>query len=394
MANDVFANGREVSCKAADGKSICALPDVCMTPPENPATPPGVPVPYPNTGMAKDTTSGSKKVKISKKEVLLKNKSYFKKSMGDEAGCAAKKGVITSKNRGKVYFNAWSMDVKFEGKNVVRHLDITTHNHASVPGNTPTWPYIDSQAWADPGHPCIDEAMDEYEACKDYTPHGSKDACAELGSSKPARTKASAEAPAMGTIAALNKCLSKRKCMLQPYDPSGCCYPQTPHHIIEASSVAKVSPHHCKKADLNFVSGIQDYDHGKAPCVCAEGTTQNVGTHGQMHTFQREGVDRAIASGDIVKEHIPCATGTTHDYATTYGDSKKNGIAAMKKTFPESDCKEGCLEAQLDAYHEQCNMNDNTKIKAVREGSPDVDAAVEKQIDRSHTVYLESSRGR
>jgi hypothetical protein len=64
MGNDVFANGREVSCKAADGKSICAFPDVCFTPPENPATPPGVPIPYPNTGMAKDTTSGSKKVKV------------------------------------------------------------------------------------------------------------------------------------------------------------------------------------------------------------------------------------------------------------------------------------------------------------------------------------------
>ena len=58
MSNDVFANGMEISCKAADGKSICAFPDVCMTPPENPATPPGVPVPYPNTGMASDTTSG------------------------------------------------------------------------------------------------------------------------------------------------------------------------------------------------------------------------------------------------------------------------------------------------------------------------------------------------
>ena len=42
MGNDVFANGREVSCKKADGKSICAFPDVCFTPPENPATPPGV----------------------------------------------------------------------------------------------------------------------------------------------------------------------------------------------------------------------------------------------------------------------------------------------------------------------------------------------------------------
>ncbi|MCD4721614.1 MAG: DUF4150 domain-containing protein [Desulfobacula sp.] len=146
MGNDVFANGREISCKAADGKSICAFPDVAFTPPENPTTPPGVPIPYPNTGMAKDMTSGTKKVKISGKEVMQKNKSYFKKSTGDEAGSAAKKGVLTSTNMGKVYFNSWSINVKFEGMNVVRHLDLTTHNHMSMPGNTPPWPYIDSMA--------------------------------------------------------------------------------------------------------------------------------------------------------------------------------------------------------------------------------------------------------
>jgi|GEM_PF-2276515 len=148
MANDVFANGREISCKAADGKSICAFPDVCFTPPQTPATPPGVPVPYPNTGMAKDMTSGSKKVKISNKEVMLKNKSYFKKSTGDEAGSAPKKGVVTSTNKGKVYFTSWSMDVKFEGENVVRHLDLTTHNHTCSPSppNTPPWMYQDGFA--------------------------------------------------------------------------------------------------------------------------------------------------------------------------------------------------------------------------------------------------------
>ncbi|MEO6562644.1 MAG: DUF4150 domain-containing protein [Nitrosospira sp.] len=143
MANQVYANMMEVSCKAASGKTICAMPDVCFTPPENPATPPGVPVPYPNTGVASDTTDGSNTVKIAGQEVMLKNKSYFKKSTGDEAGCAAKKGVVTSKNMGKVYFNAWSMDVKVEGENVVRHLDITTHNHASMPGNSPPMPHTD-----------------------------------------------------------------------------------------------------------------------------------------------------------------------------------------------------------------------------------------------------------
>ena len=150
MSNEVYANMMEVSCKSGSGKTICAFPDVCFTPPQTPATPPGVPIPYPNTGMSSDTTDGSSTVKISGKEAMLKNKSYFKKSTGDEAGSAPKKGVVTSKNTGKVYFNAWSMDVKIEGENVVRHLDITTHNHASTPGNSPPMPHTDAMQPAPP----------------------------------------------------------------------------------------------------------------------------------------------------------------------------------------------------------------------------------------------------
>lgn len=137
----------EISSKASSGKTICNTPDVCFTPPLTPATPPGVPIPYPNTGMASDTTEGSTTVKISNQEVMLKNKSHFSKSSGDEAGSAPKKGVVTSKNMGKVYFNAWSMDVKFEGENVPRNLDITTNNHMSkMPGNTPPMPHVSSIA--------------------------------------------------------------------------------------------------------------------------------------------------------------------------------------------------------------------------------------------------------
>src|SRR5215510_12923937 len=165
MGNEVYANGMELACKAGQGKSICAFPDVCFTPPQTPATPPGVPIPYPNTGMASDTTDGSKTVQISGQEVMLKNKSYFKKSTGDEAGSAPKKGVVTSQIQGKVYFNAWSMDVKFEGENVVRNLDLTTHNHASFPGDTPTWPFIAKQSVKKEVGPCKDEIKNEKTAC-------------------------------------------------------------------------------------------------------------------------------------------------------------------------------------------------------------------------------------
>jgi hypothetical protein len=140
--SNVFANGLEISGKAVNAQTIAAFPDVCFTPPENPATPPGVPVPYPSFGMASDTENGTGTVFIGGKTVNIKNKSDESRTSGTEAGCAAKKGIITSKNTGKKYFNSWSNDVKFDGEPVIRFTDLATHNHASPQGNVVPWPEV------------------------------------------------------------------------------------------------------------------------------------------------------------------------------------------------------------------------------------------------------------
>jgi hypothetical protein len=338
MGNDVFANGREVACKAADGKAIAAFPDVAFTPPQTPATPPGVPIPYPNTGFAKDTTKGSKKVKISGKEVMLKNKSHFKKSTGDEAGRAPKKGVITSKITGKVYFNAWSMDVKVEGKNVVRHLDLTTHNHGSTPGNSPVWPYIDNMSMADFREKCAGDVEKEATNCSDYTPYGEKDPCAELPPNGNMRDFT--DAGEFADHVAAHDCLAARRCQLVPKEPTGnqpgCCPGQTGHHLVEGAS-------------FEGISGISGYDYKKAPCVCVEGYNQSFGTHGIMHTFQ--------------------STAAPSTPTQSYSSARDSGASAMKKTFPESNCNEECIKAQIDAYHTQNNeINDNTQVNTIRTG--------------------------
>jgi hypothetical protein len=138
MGCDVFANNDEIACKAGDGKVIAAFPDVCLSPPSPPAGP--VPVPYPDTSFSKDMQNGSKTVMIKDQEVMLKDQSFYKTSpLGDEAatnGLGA--GVVTHVITGKTYFIAWSMDVQFEGQNVDRHMDMTTSNHASPPGNQGT----------------------------------------------------------------------------------------------------------------------------------------------------------------------------------------------------------------------------------------------------------------
>jgi hypothetical protein len=131
----VFANGLEVSAKAQGNKIIAAFPDTCFTPPENPATPPGVPIPYPTFGFDSDTEKGTGTVKIGGKTVSQKNISYYSKTTGTEAGCAAKKGVITSTHRGKAYAASWSANVKAEGQPVARMSDLATVNHASPQPN-------------------------------------------------------------------------------------------------------------------------------------------------------------------------------------------------------------------------------------------------------------------
>ncbi|WP_417448441.1 PAAR-like domain-containing protein [Idiomarina abyssalis] len=141
MANNVFANGLEVACKAAEGKSVAAFPDPCWTPPSPPAG--WILVPYANTAYAKDTSNGSKSVFITNKPVMKKDFSFFKTSTGNEPA-AGPKGLITGVKKGKAYFVSWSMNVKVEGLNVVRHSDSITHNHGSQPGNTAVWTYIDT----------------------------------------------------------------------------------------------------------------------------------------------------------------------------------------------------------------------------------------------------------
>lgn len=320
MANQVYANGREVACKAADGKSTSAFPDVCFLPPDKtPATPLGIPTPLPNTAFASDTTEGSKNIKISGKEVMLKQQSYFKKSTGNEASKATqKKGFLTSTEEGRAYFNSWSMDVKFEGENVVRHLDLTTHNHASKqPGQTPPWAYTDTGAFATSEHCAKDRKRTKTQCTGDK-----KKDCPKPG-------------PAFKS----DPCVQAKRCQLVPYRPkSGCCPGQTGHHLVP------------KRA----FKGRGGYKPNKAPCVCAEGFSWHRNdasafpdaekTHPDLHDIQdyleREAIDSPLP-------------GRSPESAMTYSETRNSAVAAHQAVFPESGCNPDCLKAQLDAYHKE-----------------------------------------
>jgi len=315
MANEVYANGREIACKAGAGKTICAMPDVCFTPPENPATPPGVPVPYPNTGSASDTTEGSKNVMISGKEIMLKNNSYFKTSTGDEAGCAAKKGVITSKNTGKVYFQAWSMDVKFEGENVDRHLDLTTNNHASMPGDTPPWVFTDAQYWANIPKSCHKNFETARKECSKGG--GPPDNCTD-------------------------SCKKAQVCVLtsKRTDKQNCCKPNTTgHHLIED---------HWVKENNGFPSAQGSSGYRSAPTVCAN-RFRSVGTiHRKLHDIQGVFEESYLPGGARHKK-------SSKNGGFNYGAGKEAALTAHGEVFKSSGCNKDCLEAQLDSFYGEDN---------------------------------------
>ncbi|MEO1309902.1 MAG: DUF4150 domain-containing protein [Pseudomonadota bacterium] len=306
MANDVFANGREISCKKSTGKSIAAFPDVCMTPPTAPPTPPGVPIPYPNTAMASDTSGGTKTVKISGAEAMLKNKSYFKTSTGDEAGSAPKKGVVTSKIKGKAYFNMWSMDVKFEGENVVRHFDLTTHNHGSS-GQTPPWSHVANQTVG--GNSC-------------------------------------------------KKIVSE----IHPYGEADCPTGSQSHHIIDNSTLTMVSARSTPlkhiisdaegRAKRNlFQPGSghpgEAYDEKAAPCICLAGDATVEGTeHYKAHQHTKKSA----------------AKNATPDGKISYDDASNEGAKSIKKAKKLQEWESECIKLVLDAYFK--DFTDDTEMRA------------------------------
>ena len=379
MANEIYANSMELACKAGSGKTICAMPDVCFTPPENPVTPPGVPVPYPNTGSASDTTEGSKTVKISGEEIMLKNNSYFKTSTGDEAGCAAKKGVISSKNTGKVYFIKWSMDVKFEGENVDRHLDMTTNNHGSPIANEAVpWVFMDGSVIKDMDEKCAEQSQKTQTCMENHIKRntyknkktgslleGNKKVKVELTwdeivKEDAGKNKFYNKTGATKDFCNDRSCKGQLVCNLVPFD-FGCCDGKTPHHVV---------PAHCFLPAGERASGAggrypgtENYDDKKAPCICLEGGTKSeagangkIKEHGQVHEILDAAEDKHMHS-EITIGPRGGITEKTHAGSWTFEEANEAGCHAVTTVKNRDKCDKKCMKKQIEAAHKQMGLD-------------------------------------
>lgn len=156
----------------------------------------------------------------------MKDQSTFKKSTGDEAATKSLgMGVVTHTIQGEASFVAWSMDVKFEGANADRHLDMMLHNEQSNPANTATWNYCDAMVAA---------------------------------------------------FAAGGKCENMEHLRLQQKRepcPTKNGEPQHGHHLLPARCFYNADPE------------IPNYDYDMAPVICVTGRTQHMGAHKLCHDW-------------------------------------------------------------------------------------------------------------
>ncbi len=150
-------------------------------------------------------------------------------------------------------------------------------------------------------------------------------------------------------LATLNDCTRARKCNLVPYqgtknpmagsdrqnrsrieasNSGGCCGGQTGHHLIPKASVEGSCP---------------NYDHGAAPTVCAEGTSQDFGSHGRAHKALATAHENLAKRGKIAPDGTMSMDSALDAAATSH-----------EEAFPMSRCSKKCIRAQLESYYKTC----------------------------------------
>lgn len=406
MGTNVYANGDEICCKSADGKTTIAFPDTCWTPPTPPAGP--LPVTYPNSASPSSLKKGSSTVRIKRSAIALTDRSYFSTSTGNEpATPALQKGLLTRKIKGKTYFKQWSMNVKVEGKGVCRNLDLMTHNHGGTPGNTAPFPFLDGSAsGASGGDPCGVEKDAINEQCNEGVTEGenwSDKACSSpllqikptttnpfnskndpnpdsivlskalksVGLNENAYTDLDSFADAQTEDAKNEDCLRARKCSLVRYDESskkgskgseeGCCNGQTGHHVIPDAMASE--------------GGCPGYDKNTAPVICVEGTSHHKGSHGDMH-----GALETILDAGALKKAKENLTPLS-DVRFSMDEVINAGAKSVVQTFLDSRCSEKCIQAQLRSYYKDCSGKMKPVDKSAKVWGDKKQKAMQKELD-------------
>ena len=125
MPVTIAVDGLSLAHKGSNGIAMATIPDICKTP--SPGGP--IPIPYPNIAMSSDLANGTKTVKADGQMIAIKGSEYSM-STGDEPGTVG--GVVSSTFKKEAKWILYSFDVKMDGKNACRLMDMMTMNHENT----------------------------------------------------------------------------------------------------------------------------------------------------------------------------------------------------------------------------------------------------------------------
>lgn len=120
---------------------------------------------------------------------------------------------------------------------------------------------------------------------------------------------------------------------------SGCCPGQTGHHLIPGA----------------WVRGVcTSYNHGKAPVICAEGQSQNDGSHKTLHDHLNNALADKGGNKKYPKDQVIEMAIDSH--RKTYADSGDCTVC-----IGEHPCSKECLRAQLEEAYKGCTAEFDAK---------------------------------
>jgi hypothetical protein len=331
-SDEFYVNGRSVLHKGSCGKAIACFPDVCLAPPPPPGGP--IPTPFPNNAMASDVTNCAESV-FAYGHPVATSESYIEASTGNEAAdpkAGGQGGVVTHVVKGKAYFQSYSMDVMVEGKPVVRHLDITTHNHACPTGNAAAQAMTAKQDFLETGRANCGEGC-------------------EISTFKP------------------NNC---------PIDPAT-GKKKTPHHMV---------PKHCFKEYWNDTvtgkpipfrpkgaesSPWESYKPKKAPCICVTGEDKDAtGPDGMLLQHGR------IHEGFDFEEAVAGLKG-----GGEWSLAQATAAAAMATKEVLTSCDYDCLVAVIEAAHGEDKKEAKTRAYCPKDEDSNLRQRAQTEVDAS-----------
>jgi hypothetical protein len=261
------------------------------------------------------------------------------------------------------------MDVKIEGENVVRHLDMTTHNHGSSPPNSLVTVYQDMLA-ALPAQ-CADMKTEFETHC------------------------ASARVNGKQVTGCTDECKAAQKCILVPkkLDKEFCCgtntntEARTGDHLVEVSCFTQpggrgglsgmgvtnsvLNRLRSQGSEVTLTSALSEsipldqqfdnYDQFEAPTVCV-GRDHSDPVHHRLQELR----DRAKRVHMRANWNDPLDSWgpdpRKHNSYSTLEDNIADGAHAHKQVFPQ--CDEECTKQQLAAYHvDQAQIPASTPVR-------------------------------